>query len=147
MQETGFNKIEVRTMPDEVYGARDRPGVGIQILIDDDVYTEGDDYYVNIESFFKALSEPEAVIEFIGGCHLSPCCANGAWTKLASDAWYWNDRRIRLSWPDICKVSAEMLDIITECTGRKEEVWTAEASRMEFYRKQLEYAETWATMT
>ena len=74
----GYNKIEIRIMPDDVYGARDRPGFGIQILIDDEVYTEGDDYYVNIESFFKALSEPEAVIEFIGGCHYPACCANGA---------------------------------------------------------------------
>jgi len=95
MRKAHYNEMEVRTITARgVVSAR--AGVGVQILIDVAVYTGGDDYYVNIDSFFEALGQQSAVIEFVGGCHNPPCCANGAWTNLSPEAWCWNNSKVRL---------------------------------------------------
>lgn len=138
MQNFDYNTIEVRTRADD--GNKPvRPGVGIQILIDGTVYIDGDDYYVNVDSFFEALSQQEAVIEFVGGCHYPACCANGAWTTISSDAWIWNSRPpiFRLRWTDVRQEAAAMLKIIDEHTGRNEQVWCANVERMPWYRAQI----------
>ena len=139
MKKTHFNEIEVRTCTDDdpVTGCA---GIGIHILIDGTVYIDRDHYYVNVESFFEALAQQSAVIEFVG-CDYPPCCANGAWTDLSPEAWCWNQSEIRLLWSDVHKAAASMLKVIDEQTARSEVVWCAEKERIPFYRMQLKLLE------
>lgn len=135
MRKTHYNEIDIRTVTAEKI--QSISGLGIQILVDGTVYTDGDDYYVNVDSFFEALAQQSAVIEFIGGCHHPPCCANGAWTNLSPMAWCWNNSKIRLRWIDVHRVARSMLEIIEEHAEQKQEVWCAKHERMPFYREQL----------
>lgn len=136
MQNFGYNKLEVRTRADED-NVSVRPGVGIQILIDGTIYIEGDDYYVDVDSFFEALGQQEAVIEFVGGCHHPACCANGAWTTISPEAWIWKPSNFQLRWADVRQAAVLMLKIIDEHTERNEEIWCAKVERIPFYRTQL----------
>lgn len=137
MQNIVYNKIDVRSRSDGP--GEGISGEGIQILIDGTVYTDGDDYYVNVDSFFEALAQDQAVIEFVGGCHYPPCCANGAWTKISMEAWIWNEdlekvKTIRLRWSEVLEVTAWMLRLIEKKgTG----VWCANMERMDYYQDQL----------
>ena len=140
-----FNKIEIRSTSAGGGSIYERPGVGIQILIDDVVYVDGEDYYVDVKTFFQALPEPKAVVTFVGGCHIPDCCANGAWTELSADAWYWNERRIRLAWSDVFKIATSMIAFIEEHATRGEDVWCADVEQIDFYRKQLDNAENLVT--
>ncbi|MDR3614812.1 MAG: hypothetical protein P4L53_14735 [Candidatus Obscuribacterales bacterium] len=142
MQNVVYNKIEVRITTDENEGVYYRPGVGIQILIDETVYIDGDDYYVNVDSFFEALGQQNAEIEFVGGCHHPPCCANGALTATSPEAWIWNTSNFRLRWTNVHQAAALMLKIIDEHTERNHEVWCASVERMPFYRSQLTLLDT-----
>jgi hypothetical protein len=144
MQNSDYNKMEVRTI---TAGENESlwSGVGIQILIDGTVYTDGDDYYVNVDSFFEALGQQEAVIQFVGGCHMPPCCANGAGTTITPEAWIWNDSNpptFRLCWADVRQSAFLMVKTIDEHTGRNEEVWCAKVERIPFYRSQLALLES-----
>lgn len=138
MHNLSYNTIEVRTRTDEGNESA-LPGVGIQILIDGTVYIDGDDYYVNVDSFFEALGQQKAVIEFVGGCHYPACCANGAWTTISPDAWIWNPQppNFRLRWADVRQAAAVMLEIIDEYTGRNEQIWCAKVERIPWYRAQM----------
>jgi hypothetical protein len=146
MQQDSYNNIEIRTTSAYNELISPRGGVGVQILIDGVVYTEGDDYYVDVDSFFAALSEPKAVITFVGGCHQPGCCANGAWSELAADAWLWNDSNIRLSWTDVHRVAEAMLKIVEEQNSKRVQVWCANPNQIDFYRFQLTYAQAWANL-
>lgn len=127
MKKTHYNKID--------------SGLGVQILIDGNVYVDGDDYYVNVDSFFQALAQQSAVIQFIGGCHIPECCANGARTNLSPDAWCWNDSTIRLKWSDVHKVATYIMSEIESQTSIKKQVWTVKIERLSFYQTQIQLLE------
>lgn len=141
MRRTPYNELEVRTVTagGEILS---RAGIGIQVLIDGTVHAQGEDYYVNIDSFFEALGQQSGVIEFIGGCHLPACCAIGAWTTLSPESWCWNKSEIRLRWPDVYKAADWMLKVIDEHSAHNEEVWCAIPKRIPFYRTQLQVLAT-----
>lgn len=141
MKKVHYNKIECCTRTDEKYGESHYGGVGVQILIDGIVYVDGDDYYVDVDSFFQALAQQSAVIQFIGGCHIPACCANGARTNLSPEAWCWNDSTIRLKWLEVHNIATFILSEIELQTSRKEEVWTAKLENLPFYRSQLQLLE------
>ena len=49
MPQDKCNKIEIRTAIADGVSIYARAGIGIQILIDGIVYTDGEDYYVDID--------------------------------------------------------------------------------------------------
>lgn len=147
MKKLHYNKIECCTRTDENSSGSYYGGVGVQILIDGIVYIDGDDYYVDVDSFFQALAQQSAVISFIGGCHERGCCANGARTNRSPEAWCWNDSTIRLKWSDVYKVAMFILGEIERQISIKGQVWTVKLEKLPFYQTQLQLLENRLPLT
>lgn len=128
-----FNKIIIQSTENEE--PTHVPGVGLRVLIDGQIYPESD-YYLDVESFFKALSGDEWV-EFIGGCHHKPCCGTGAKTEITKAGWIWNQGKYCFKWSDVLGASRAIVKVIQRYDGPKSEVWGVQPDNMQFYEQQV----------
>ena len=128
-----YNKIHVESTEDEMPDFL--PGVGIRVLIDGRIFPSSD-YYLEVDSFFKALSG-EVWVEFVGGCHTKECCGTGAKTEVTKSGWVWSEGKYLFKWSDVLGASRAIVKVIQRYEGPKSEVWGVQPDNMQFYEQQL----------
>lgn len=128
-----YNKIHVESTEDEMPDFL--PGVGIRVLIDGRIFPSSN-YYLEVDSFFKALSG-EVWVEFVGGCHIKECCGSGARTEITKAGWIWNQGKYCFKWSDVLGASRAIVKVIQRYEGPKSEVWGTQPENMQFYQQQL----------
>jgi hypothetical protein len=117
----------------------------IKVLINGRTVTE-DDYCLDVDSFFSALSMPESEVSLVGGCGEPGCCGTGYQTFATSNCWRWvipsqppdspPFEKFRFSWADVYS-TAKLIISEVERLAKDGMARADVALRLPFYRQVL----------
>ncbi len=111
-----------------------KPGaVIVRVLINGSNLADPD-YYLNIDTFFSAVGEQKAAVEFIGGCGIEECCGISYQTFSTPFSWQWADFHFR--WDEVYEAARIIVDHIEQLMAEKKELLPGRYN-LEFYKQKL----------